>query len=74
MGLVQPRRPTAVLTITPASPTVGQQVTFDASGSTSPDTRITGYRWDLDGNVANGYETATDGPTVTRTWSPSLQA
>jgi hypothetical protein len=66
---VQPVRPTAVLVVTPAAPRVGETVTFDASQSTSPDTPINGYVWDIDGNVANGYELRTDGPTTTRTYA-----
>jgi hypothetical protein len=66
--IVHRRVPTAVLVISPDPPSVGQEVTFDASGSSSTDTNITGYRWDIDGIVSNGYEVRTDGPTVTRTY------
>lgn len=37
--------PTAEFTITPAPATVGQTVTFDASGSDDPDGSIAGYEW-----------------------------
>jgi hypothetical protein len=65
---VDRRVPTAVLVISPDAPTVGQQVTFDASGSSATDTNITGYVWDIDGIVSNGYEVRTTAPTVTRTY------
>jgi subtilisin-like proprotein convertase family protein len=51
------RPPIAALKATPASPTGGQVVTLDASGSTDPDGAITGYAWDLDGS--GQYATST---------------
>jgi subtilisin-like proprotein convertase family protein len=54
------RPPVAALKATPASPTGGQVVTLDASGSTDPDGAITAYAWDLDGS--GRYATST-GPT-----------
>jgi subtilisin-like proprotein convertase family protein len=42
--------PTASFTSSPASPSTGQTVTFDGSGSTDPDGPIARYEWDLDGN------------------------
>jgi subtilisin-like proprotein convertase family protein len=51
------RPPVAALKATPASPTGGQVVTLDASGSTDPDGAITGYAWDLDGS--GQYATST---------------
>lgn len=62
------RQPTAVLTISPAAPVIGQQVTFDASGSSALDSTLVSYRWDIDGNNPNGYETPTDTPYITRTY------
>jgi PKD repeat protein len=47
-GTNQP--PTAAFTTNPSPAGVGQQVTFDASGSTDPQGTITDYQWDLDGS------------------------
>jgi hypothetical protein len=65
---VDRRVPTAVLVVRPEAPAVGQEVIFDASGSSSTDTHITGYVWDIDGIVSNGYEVHTTAPTVSRTY------
>lgn len=46
----QGRPPTACFTYTPASPSVGQPVTFDGSCSSDPDGQIVRYDWDLDGD------------------------
>jgi len=43
-------RPSPAFTFTPANPQVGEQVSFDASGSFDPDGTITQYSWDFDGN------------------------
>jgi PGF-CTERM protein len=48
---------------TPAEPETGQEVSFDASGSTGP---IAEYRWDVDGD--NTVETATANPAATYTY------
>jgi PKD repeat protein len=55
------RPPTARLDVSPAVPTVGDPVTFDATGSTD-DGEILAHRWDLDGD---GTFEAT-GPVVER--------
>ena len=52
--------PTAVLAVSPASPTTGDFVELDASDSDDADGFVTGYKWDLDGDGA--YERDT-GPT-----------
>ncbi len=45
--------PAAAFTISPASPIVGQMVTFDASGSVDPDGTIVSYAWSF-GTGATG--------------------
>jgi len=61
-------QPTASFTSSPDSPGAGQQVSFDASGS-SDDSSIVSYEWDFDGNgtidatgeqVTNTFDTAGD--------------
>lgn len=42
--------PVPGVSVDPRSPTVGQQVTFDASGSTAPDGEVIRYDWDVDGD------------------------
>jgi YD repeat-containing protein len=49
--------PTASLTATPNPASTGDQVSFDASGSSDPEGAIAKYEWDLDGN--GSYETDT---------------
>ena len=53
--------PVASLDTTPESPSVGETVTFDASGSTDADGDIESYEWDFDGDgeVDRTTETAT---------------
>jgi serine protease len=41
------QKPFATLTVTPATPTVGETVTLDGSQSTDPDGEITGYDWSV---------------------------
>ena len=55
--------PKVELTASEWWPSVGYPVTFDASGSSDPDGRITAYRWDVDGDGA--YERTTQEPTLT---------
>ena len=55
--------PSATFTFSPSNPTVGAEVTFDASASTDPNSNIESYQWDFGDGV-----TAT-GESVTHTFS-----
>ncbi|MFQ3475085.1 S8 family serine peptidase [Halonotius sp. F2-221B] len=52
--------PTAVFNYSPSSPVVGEEVTFNASGSVDPDGQITSYEWMFDetGSVKSGKQIA----------------
>jgi PKD repeat protein len=64
-----PVPPTADFSIDPNPALTGQTITFDASGSTPGDGTITDYKWDLDGNPVNGFETDSGADaTVTRSY------
>jgi|GEM_PF-1553646 len=43
-------QPTALFTASPDAPEAGQQVSFDASGSSDADGSIASYEWDFDGD------------------------
>src|SRR4051794_36728604 len=59
-------------TVTAPTPRVsGVPITFDASGSTFPDGRITGYRWDLDSDGTFGEGTDA---TAKRAYPPGTHA
>lgn len=60
------RRPTAVLSVSPGAPFVGQNVAFSGAAS-SDDDGITKYEWDLDGNGSFELDTGTT-PTASRTY------
>ena len=54
--------PTGALTATPATAAPGQAVTLDASSFKDPDSLITGYDWDFDGNGT--VDRSTTAPTT----------
>lgn len=61
----KPDQPGASVNSSPADPEVGEEVTFDASGSSAPKGDIERYGWDFDGD---GNAEAT-GTTVTTSFS-----
>jgi len=60
IGVVAASTPTATFTISPTNPTVGNQIFFNASGSTVPTGRsIVSYEWDFgDGTTGSGQTTS----------------
>src|SRR4051812_28503517 len=56
--------PTAAFTATPGAPFAGDEVAFDASGTTDPDGTIAKYEWDLDGNGSFETDTGATGATT----------
>jgi hypothetical protein len=61
-GAVPNALPSGSLTATPASVAPGQAVGLDASSFKDPDSLITGYDWDFDGN--GSVDRSTTGPTT----------
>jgi extracellular elastinolytic metalloproteinase len=59
-GAVPNVLPAGALKASPAAVAPGQTVSFDASSFTDPDSRITGYDWDFDGN--GSVDRTTDTP------------
>jgi uncharacterized delta-60 repeat protein len=64
------RLPVASIAAAPEAPLTGEQVTFDASGSSDPDGSITRYEWDLDGDGTFETDTGTD-PRAARSYARS---
>ena len=56
----QPGGPSAAMTASTRTPAVGEQVAFDASGSTRPDGTVEKFEWDLDGDGKFERDTGTD--------------
>jgi PKD repeat protein len=63
--VVQNATPTARLTVSPAAPNSGENVTLSGAGSTDPDGTIARYQWDLDGNGSFETDTGTVPTAVT---------
>ncbi len=64
--------PTADFSMSKTQGTVGETITFDASGSTDPDGSIVSYTWDFgDGQTGTG-ETATHKYTTAKTYTVEL--
>ncbi|WP_436936254.1 carbohydrate-binding protein [Halovenus marina] len=59
-----PGNPSADLMVSPSDPSPGEQVTFDASGSSSPNGAIVEYQWDFD----NGTTRTTQSATTTQSY------
>ncbi len=57
--------PSPALSASPATPTAGDSVTLDSSGSFDRDDAIAEYRWDVDGNDTTDQVTAAPLATVT---------
>mgnify|MGYP000144453400 CR=1 FL=1 len=51
--------PSASFTVSPSNPSTGEQVTFDAAGSTDSDGSVTSYSWDFDDGTTDSGSTAT---------------
>jgi plastocyanin len=57
--------------VTPASPIVGQPVTFTYTGDPDPDGTLVRWEWDLDGD--GSFETATPSPAATHVYGTAGQ-
>jgi hypothetical protein len=58
---------TVSFSVSPATPTAGQPVTYTYTGSADPDGTLTTWRWDLDGD--GSFETTTPGGAATTTYA-----
>jgi hypothetical protein len=68
VAVVANRAPLPALTASPGVVAAGQQMSFDASGSTDPEGQQLRYEWDLDGN--GSFETAGGtNPIITRAYT-----
>ncbi len=65
----QNQPPTASFMFSPNSPSVGQQVSFDASGSSDIDGQIVQYMWDFNGD--GNFDMTSMNPTVSNTYQNS---
>lgn len=57
LGEMPNEPPSASFTVVPSSPQAGEQVAFDASGSSDPDGSIAGFSWDFDDGETGAGET-----------------
>jgi len=64
--------PTADFTYSPVSPTEGQMISFDASGSTDTDGTITDYKWEFGNGVIGTGKTTTHAYSSSNTFSVQL--
>ena len=63
LGTVPNTLPSGSLSVSNANPALAELITFDATAITDPDSAITGYDWDFEGNGSVDRTTAT--PTTT---------
>ena len=68
----QPGGPSAALTTSTRTASVGDTVQFDASGSSDADGSVSSYKWDLDGDGTFERSTGSD-PTTAQTFNDPEQ-
>src|SRR5690606_35753665 len=71
-NVVQNQPPLAVAAVSPGAPTVGEVVTFDASGSSDPDGQITSYAWTFGDGQSSNQAIATHTYTQAGTYTINL--
>ena len=59
--------PSADFAYSPSSPSVGEDVTLDASASYDPDGTVVYYKWDFDGD--GNYDRTSENPTTVTSYS-----